>query len=298
MGRVLMVLGVLVLNLCSGFALAENQLLTSCADNLKNYFRFTPEQIQWIESSQFHAEGQKEVLDLIEEEVKTQVAAGVTPYVAFDLDETGLDNRHAMYGAIHGENGWLKTEAAAKYPEVKAVLEALDFSHTGESATETFFHAKLPTDTEAYKEFNAFWKLKFFSNEFIGNYAHAFAGFVEYITKLHSLGAHVVYLTARNEPNQGDGTRKALRTLNLLMDERTTLIMKQDKGSTVDYKTTALGGLIEKGHVVGMFDNDAEVIVALEAKYQQVKFVFVQTHFEKIPGSPAQNLYRINGWNR
>src|SRR5690606_29410904 len=109
----------------------------------------------------------------------------------------------------------------------------------------------------ALKSAEFFWFERFFTSEYL-QFDHPYSGAPEFVQKLVDLGAQVVYLTGRDEPNMGEGTRK-----NLIRDRfpwnvsNTHLMMKPSfEMPDLEYKQSAAGFLRENGVLVASFENE------------------------------------------
>ncbi|MCX7978979.1 MAG: HAD family hydrolase [Bdellovibrionaceae bacterium] len=73
-----------------------------------------------------------------------------------------------------------------------------------------------------------FWVKNFFSNNYL-QYDIPYPGAVNYVQKLHLLGANIVYLTGRDVERMGQGSYEVLRKWQFPLGERAELVLKPHK---------------------------------------------------------------------
>ena len=149
----------------------------------------------------------------------------------------------------------------------------------------------------ALEEIKKFWTARFFTNQYLP-YDRAYEGAAEFTRKLHELGAEIVYLTGRDEPGMGDGTRA-----NLLRDgfpwevERTHLLLKKAAHlPDLEHKKEAANYIREHGTLVAAFENEPPNLIALYQLFPDAMHVFVDTVCSDHPAEAAQGLYRIRNF--
>ena len=118
------------------------------------------------------------------------------------------------------------------------------------------------------------------------------------MTSAHAQGAHVVYLTGRDEPNMHDCTVRSLHSNGLPLGERATLMLKPDKSiSDVTFKEATFGNIESLGVIVAGFDNEPANINAMAKKFPAAHIVFIDTRHFKKPDRPLTTITRYK-WSR
>ena len=242
----------------------------------------------WVAASRFLARPQGETLDGIKAQV--ELAAEVArrtrtpaPVVVFDLDGTLFDNRFRTLRILQE---WLR-ETPDLDPSVREALAALHPSDIAYDLPGTFHRvglsADLPAVRDALDSAGRFWKARFFTNDY-QQYDRPLAGAHAFVTALRRAGATIVYLTGRDEPNMGAGTRAALRAHGFPLDERSELILK-DRFETPDaeFKAKALPAILRRGPVLATFDNEPANVVVFNTGFKTATNVFVDTDYSDKP---------------
>lgn len=264
----------------------------------------------WIDACEFH--------DLRCQEVLRQVADGVSklkekadgqraahPLILLDLDSTLYEVGPRTHQIL---KEWVNTEDRALHDlerqgprSLKSLVEAARSKQIGYSLSDTFRNLGLDPEAAlvraALKSAKPFWQQRFFTSQYL-RYDHAYPGAAEFVRELYRLGSEIVYLTGRDEPGMGDGTRE-----NLLRDgfpwgvERTHLLLKpQFEIPDVEHKKNAADYIKTHGSLVASFENEPKNLVALYELFPQAMHVFVHTVYSDHPAIPVKGLYRILGF--
>ncbi len=251
---------------------------------------------KWIEACEFHSLDAGEVLDKVAQQVSRQAR----PVVLLDLDSTLYEVRprsHRILGEWAGQSSSQSVDSAEK--ALWEILLGLEEAHIQYSISDTFSYLKaqmgISCSPESLASMQQFWLERFFTSRYLA-YDRPYAGAVEFVNRVHALGAEVIYLTGRDEPNMGDGTRA-----NLLRDgfpwkvPRTQLLMKSAYGeSDLKHKTTAAEFVLTQGNLVASFENEPPNVVALQGIFPEAMHIFVETVYSQTPALPGKNLYRID----
>lgn len=256
----------------------------------------------WINACHFHDLSQKEVLAEVARRVsKVRSASGVSahPMVLLDLDSTLYEVGPRTFEILRR---WVDSEESEEFPETRILLQRLQQNHVGYSLRDTFQAlaedcGSHPEVESALPRIRSFWADRFFSDAFLP-YDHPYAGAAKFARDLHELGAEIAYLTGRDEPNMGIGTRE-----NLIRDgfpwnlERTHLILKADSEfPDLDHKKGAADFIKKRGPLIASFENEPINLVALYELFPDAMHVFVETVCSEHQAIPARGLYRILGF--
>ncbi|MCC7441151.1 MAG: HAD family hydrolase [Bdellovibrionales bacterium] len=258
--------------------------------------------------SQFHPHSDAETL----ERVRARVAEGSgRALVILDLDET-LYDAGPRNAAIFAE--WVARAESARFPEARDALAALLARASGESAQrmgyslEDQFRAggadpDAPEFQKALAPLRAFWTPRFFSSEYL-RHDRPYSGAVEFVQGLRAEGARLVYLTGRNAPNMGEGTRRNLERDAFPVESgaEVRLILKarkeiDDHGYKREVGEQLAREAAAAGHsVVAHFENEPRNLVELARAFPEADAVFVDTLCSEHPAEPIRGAYRIRGY--
>jgi hypothetical protein len=280
---------------------SENQLELAGLGDRKLFAR-----TDWTSACQFH--------DLTSEEVLTQVLARTAdhftqtsqspraalnkrPVILLDLDST-LYEVAPRNMRIFSE--WAKAHPLPELEEIRTALVNASIGHIGFSVEDTLHALEMkhhPHWDTALTSIRKFWFERFFTNEYL-QYDVAYEGAASFTQKLHEMGAEIVYLTGRDEPHMGDGTRA-----NLVRDgfawnvPRTRLFMKPNfHMKDLDYKREAVASLRTIGTLIASFENEPPNIVAFHKLFPEAMHVFVDTVCSETQALPCDGLYRIDSF--
>jgi len=258
---------------------------------------------QWIDATHFH--------DLTEEAVLREVANRVSdvkskatsakhthPLVLLDLDSTLYEVGPRNHQILRE---WRETAESKPFAKVLEKLIALDHTlHNGYSMEDTFSLVGLDlTDAEvahACSVAKKFWAERFFTSEYL-KYDHVYPGAAAFAREVHRLGAEIVYLTGRDEPGMGEGTRNRLLQDGFPFNtERTHLLLKAAfELDDLDHKQGASRYIRDHGTLIASFENEPPNLVALYDIFPEAMHVFVDTVCSDRPAPAGRDMYRIRG---
>jgi hypothetical protein len=260
----------------------------------------------WQSACHFHDLDETAVLKEVARrvsEVKARAGAekATHPLVLLDLDSTLYEVGPRTFQILEE---WMQTSAAREFPRVCAALARADHGHIGYSVRDTLeavglsFGEAGDEAARAHEVIKSFWFQRFFTNEYLP-YDHAYPGAAVFTRKLYEIGAEIVYLTGRDEPGMGDGTRD-----NLLRDgfpwnvSRTHLLMKPAAHlPDLEHKKNAAHYIRQHGTLVASFENEPPNLIALSELFPDAMHVFVDTVCSDHPAPVRQGLYRIPGFS-
>jgi predicted secreted acid phosphatase len=249
---------------------------------------------EWLDACQFHDVSQREILDLVAEGVKK--TQGKKPLVLLDLDSTLYEVQPRTHAIIQD---WLRSEN--EHVRSVSKLEKLKHSELGYSLKDTFKTAGLNLEEssiqKAWEHLKDFWWKHFFSNLYL-KHDKAYPGAVEYVKRLYDLGAHLVYLTGRDEPRMGEGTRANLKRdgFPIALDRTHLLLKKHEDLEDLAHKKDVIHFIEERGSLVASFENEPQNFTALMELFPDALHVFVETVSSDSPAKPVCGAYRIRGW--
>jgi phosphoserine phosphatase len=230
------------------------------------------------------------VLDAILERVEDSLAAGERPAVVFDLDDTLLDNHPRsleifrdlarLWEPRTALDGWRDLVSDVRWEDIRYepadTLRALGIS-----------------DEAFIEETSAKWRELFFANDYLSS-DEPVAGAVEYVQELADAGARIYYVTGRDEPRMGEGTRESLRELGFPLNRAGTLVMKDAKETDdLEFKRGAFARIRARHEVVGAFENEPRNVNLMKHEFAEATVVFLDTQHSNRPDVPEPGIRRI-----
>lgn len=210
--------------------------------------------------------------------------------VVFDVDSTLLSTAARHHGILVDYAKHLKDD------DVSTIVDGLapaDFGWTVDGPLE----GRIPR--ERLVGLRDFWKERFFSGEHL-HLDRPVPGAVDFVTRVHRAGAHVVYLTARHLPEMGPGTATSLLRWGFpFAVERTQLVMKPSRALADGvFKRSALDGLDAWGPVVATFENDPANANAFLERFPDAVHVLLDTVCAADAPPPDPRLVRVPDFTR
>ena len=249
---------------------------------------------EWINASHFHPLKNEEVLA----QVLKWTRETKSPVLLLDLDSTLYEVGPRSYEILRE---WMHAPASREFSKVRDTLARMEHSHVGYSLKDTFSNLGLtitdPAVQPALKDAKDFWARRFFTNEYL-THDRAYEGAADFVNAAYDLGAELVYLTGRDEPGMGKGTRDRLIQDGFPFEKaRTHLLLK--KASHLDdleHKQKAADYVKRTGALVASFENEPPNLVALAKIFPAAMHVFMETIYSDTPTMPHKDLYRITGF--
>lgn len=234
-----------------------------------------------------------QVLIKILDETQGKLAAGLTQVVVFDLDSTLFEVTDRNQRIL---DEFILSEHLDSHPAIKGMLKNIRMQlsdHGLESAARRA--GVLIPDEEIRKKLLLFWRERFFSDQYLET-DKPFPGAAEYVQEVYARGAHVIYLTGRDQIRMGVGTPRELRRWKFPLDiERTRLIMKPQKG--IDDAEFKVFELEKIKNVSWFFENEPRIIHLVEERLPEIKNVYFESsHSGK--ADPKQEWIRIKDFKR
>lgn len=264
----------------------------------------TDSKLTWIASCRFHDLRESEVLSEVGRRVrdlKSKAKGREThPLVLLDLDSTLYEVEPRSHQILLE---WCEASESRGFPHVRDRVRQIQREHLGYSIKDTFsalgLSIELDEIAQAWSNAKKFWAERFFTNEYL-KYDRAYEGAAEFTREMHGLGAEIVYLTGRDEPGMGDGTRA-----NLVRDgfpwevAGTHLLMKPTfEMEDLLHKQSAAAYIRKHGTLVASFENEPPNLVALYELFPDAMHVFVETICSDRPAVAREGLYRIQTFRR
>jgi hypothetical protein len=253
---------------------------------------------EWIESCEFHPLTNTEVLLQVHARIDHEIKSQKQPVLLLDLDSTLYHVESRSHQIIRE---WIDDPESRGHPEFRERLTRLLPEHLGYSLTDTLGKFGIsvmdPGVEAALHSMQKFWGRRFFTNEYLA-YDRAYPGAPEFVSRAHAAGAEIVYLTGRDEPGMGNGTRARLRGDGFPFERpRTRLLLKENfELDDLEHKSRAADLVKKLGSLVASFENEAPNLVALCDLFPAAMHVFMDTVMSSKPAFPRTGLYRITGF--
>ena len=139
-------------------------------------------------------------------------------------------------------------------------------------------------------DLEAFWAARYFTSDYALE-DRPMPGAVGYVARVAEL-ADVLYLTGRDAPNMGEGTRQSLARHGLAGE----LWMKPDPDHTdLGWKIEAIGRLQDRG-VAATFENEPGNANRFVAAFPDAMHFLVDTYHSPSAPPPDPALIRIDGF--
>ncbi len=249
----------------------------------------------WVKASRFHDLSESQVFD----EIRKRARGAKRPVVLFDLDSTLYEVGPRTHRILQE---WCESPEAQANPVFKAALGSLRQDQVGYSLKDTLRDLGLDPESADARHFLAhakpFWAERFFSSAYL-KWDRAYPGAPEFARELWDMGLEVVYLTGRDEPGMGDGTRDNLVRDGFPWDcERTHLYLKPNSSMPdMDHKVESGRKIARLGELVASFENEPANIMALGGVFPNAMHIFIETVFSDHEAAPGEGLYRIRGFS-
>ena len=210
--------------------------------------------------------------------------------VIFDLDST-LFNVSSRTQHILRELG-KDNEFRNRFATVAEILRDIEILPVEYSVRQVLARRSVESSPELTAAIKAYWSRYFFSNTFLdkdGLYPSA----NEYVRHLHALGAHILYLTGREDKRMREGTVRVLRQWGFPEFDDSRLLMKASSEELDEhFKVTVLKRLVHEFDHIWFFENEPLIIRDVRALLPQIHIVYVNSaHSGKAP--PPEGLRTV-----
>ena len=254
----------------------------------------------WILRSSFHPLSNLEVLEKVENSLAQQLNSkeAQKPVVLFDLDSTLYEVGHRTLAILREWNQAPKVKL-----KIQALLDQIDLKHIGYSLSDIAqnlgLHLAHPETETALKELKPFWWERFFSNDYLPH-DKPYPGAVEYAQRLFQQGAHIIYLTGREEGKMLKVTIENLKRDQFPWCDKNTHLVMKPSGVVLDVAHKQnVKPLVEKtGKLIASFENEPVNLVALSKTFPSAMHIFMDTVYSDHPTEPGKNLFRIQTFKK
>lgn len=219
----------------------------------------------------------------------------VNPVLVFDLDSTLFSTQQRNHAILHE----FALDVGAP-DDFKHALEKLTPSDMGWNIMDDlrkrgFRHE--PT----LSRLRQFWLARFFRDEYL-HHDLPLPGASDFVNACHGAGATIYYLTGRDEPNMGRGTRMSLAMHGFPTDreaERVVLRLKpRFEDDDLDFKRRALDEIRTLGQVVACFENEPANANLFHEEFPDAHILFLETVHSPNPPPLRDGIVRLKDFRR
>lgn len=218
--------------------------------------------------------------------------------VVFDLDSTLFDVSPRLQKII--ENFASDTNHKALFPKATQILSKAKALPNDWGIKNAVMRAGLGSESSQFHQLlKEFWMKSFFSHEYL-EHDEPTSGAIDFVNQLKTLKIPHCYLTGRDEPRMGKGSRQVLRKWGFpLSDSGEELILKPKQSlDDADFKVNELKKLLAAGYQeIWLIDNEPIIINSVIKNLPEVKIIFFDsTHSgkEEVPNElPRITNFRI-----
>ncbi|MBC7398182.1 MAG: HAD family hydrolase [Bdellovibrionales bacterium] len=251
---------------------------------------------EWIQNTEFFPESTAQVLNKVLEGTQKVLADKKLPVVVFDLDSTLFDVSRRSYEILNEWRTHTETKTFQETAKMLADLSPTDMRYSLEDVwnIKKIPHDRIPFDHH-FKHAKQFWKERFFGGDFL-KHDQPTRGAVEFVKKLHAMGAKIVYLTGRDVPLMAFGTFDQLKQHGLPIEvERTRLILKPKRHlDDLDFKSGAAKLIQTWGTVIASFENEPKNLIAMAKVFTpETMNIFIESVSSDHPAPGGKGIYRI-----
>jgi hypothetical protein len=195
-----------------------------------------------------------------------------TPLMVFDLDSTLISTQPRNHAILREFVTSVGGPAELLVIAGKIRPDELGWSMLDDLRRRGFRHE--PTLTRL----RSFWGTRFFRGEYL-RHDVPLPGAVEYVNEVHRAGARICYMTGRDEPGMGRGTRASLRALGFpLDDDRVQLHLKaRSDEQDLPFKRRQATELLRLGPVIAAFENEPANANLFTEVFPEAQVVFLDT---------------------
>jgi hypothetical protein len=215
------------------------------------------------------------------------------PVLVFDLDSTLISTQrrnHAILGEFVRHVG-----APAELMQVVEKLQPCDmgFNLMDDLRRRGFRHEA------TLSRLRGFWRARFFHGDWL-RHDEPLPGAVDFVRDVHAAGASVVYLTGRDEPNMGAGTRRSLAAHGFPMGDGRVHLHLKPRASQDDlaFKREAAEAIRELGEVLAAFENEPENANFFAEAFPGARVVLLDTMCRPDPPPLLPGIVRLRDFQR
>jgi hypothetical protein len=231
------------------------------------------------------------VLSELLAEVKTRLEH--RPVMVFDLDSTLFSTQERNHVILHE----FATEIGAP-DDFRAVLERIQPADMGWNVMDDLRRRGFRHEPTLGR-LRSFWQSRFFRDEYL-RHDLPLPGAATFVREAHDAGSTIYYLTGRDEPGMGRGTRASLAAHGFPVEgEKVHLRLKpRFEDDDLDFKRQAVDEIRSLGEVLALFENEpANANLFIEA-FPDARVFFLETVHSPNPPPLLPGIFRLRDFSR
>jgi len=219
---------------------------------------------------------------------KIEAAKGKSPVVMFDLDDTLTNTRDRTARILHDFANRPTIQSA--FADDAKKLATLPFLQVRFLLADTMKLIGIDNGDLVQKA-NAFWLANFFTNTYCAKDIET-TGASVYLNLLAQTGTKIVYLTGRDTPRMGEGTKENLVSNHFPTNpEQVVLMMKPDLSQDdLKFKESQYANVAAMGEVIGAFENEPANINSMANAFPTAAAIFLDTIHSPKPDVPEARV--------
>lgn len=225
------------------------------------------------------------------DKVLGRIRAGTV--AVFDLDSTLLSTAQRNMAILR--------EFAAAHPTDERLAQAVGRMTVADMGWNIMddLRARGFDRDDLLKELRGFWFKRFFTHDYL-RHDEPLPGATEFVNDVHAAGATIVYLTGRDEPGMGRGTRDSLRAHRFPVDDgRVHLHLKpQFHEDDLVFKRRAIVEIAALGEVVAAFENEPANANFFAETFPDADVVLLDTVHSPNPPALLPRIIRLRDFRR
>lgn len=196
-------------------------------------------------------------------------------WVIFDLDST-------LFNVSHRTQSILRSlaehpEFLEDYPEEAVLLKKIEISDRDWGIRSALERAKIRGTIGFFERIRSYWVEHFFSNGFL-HVDRPYKGALEFVQELDKAGAHIQYLTGRDQERMGEGSLASLKQWGFPLHDDADLILKPDKSmDDAEFKKDYFLKIHEEHENLWLFENEPRIIHLIRKHCPAVQIVFMDS---------------------
>ncbi len=225
--------------------------------------------------------------DTLTERVVNAKKSDKKPLMIFDLDGTLVEHHYRIYHIF------VELARELNFPEyAKSIIYDSKPEEYRYHPRETL--EKIGLEEKFIKIMLSPWLKYFLSSKFL-HYDHPMKGGYYFVRNILSLGIKIVYLTGRDVPNMGEGTRTWLEKFNFLDNSGLTeLNMKKDLSiSNAESKRIACDEMNSSGQAVLVVENEPKELEFMLNVFPKSIGVLMDTPNSGLPARLPSDVFKI-----
>jgi hypothetical protein len=228
------------------------------------------------------------VLDTILARAETLARADQTPVAVFDLDSTLYSTQERNWAILQEF-----ASRSTAHPRLREHMGKLTAAEMGWNAMDDLRRVGFGHEP-TLAELRHFWFHRFFRDEYLAHDV-PLPGALDFVRDLHAAGATVYYLSGRDEPNMGRGTRKSLAAHGFPLDQGRAHVRLKPRFEEDDlvFKRRVVVELARAGEVITAAENEPENANMFFAAFPQAHVLFLETVCSPNPPALAEGIHRL-----